>query len=537
MNTYIMKKLFIAIALISFGLPGCQKFLDKTDPTATSFTEFFNDEGDLQRVVYSTYRDVFCNAGDRRLVFYMRSGKSDNAYSRLQSDNHQQIANGNYNANTRLFEYYYTIHMKHIGRINRYLANIDVPYVEDEAVRTKYENILKGLRIWHYFIMTNRWGDVPFVLKPVTLEEAKIGATPKEQILDTLFAHAEKVAIALPEDEYTVDKYMFNKYSFKALVMRYAFYNERYELAARLAKEIINSGHYQLYPDYGALFQYDAASNNHEFILWLSHNAYSGETWSFNHLGPHFRTGNGDSYLVPLKGLVDAYWTIDGYRIDNSPTHTQLEYELNPGLDRDPRYAASIMGNGDVFYGDTIDIYDPQSTFYYKDERASKSGYWFRKWVDEADAFRSGGNFEFGLLRYAEVLLSYAEAKIMLNDIDALAKECINKIRRRAGLNMEKADVTLPRYSAYSQEQWVKLIRNERRIELAGEGQRYNDIIRWGIADSVLNQPALGDVRMVNGKAETLFVEERAFKPYNYLWPFPESSMKVNPNLKQNPGY
>ncbi len=533
-----MKYLYIIFILFLVSFSGCRKFLDKTDPTATTFQEFFNDEGDLQRVVYSTYRDVFCNPGDRRLIFYMMSGKSDNAYSRLQSDNQQEIANGNYNANTGLFEYYYTLHMKHIGRINRYLANIDVPYVENESVREKYKNILIGLRIWHYFIMTNRWGDIPFILKPVTLEEAKIGTTPKEKVLDTLFTHAKEVAKALPPDQYTVDKYMFNKYSFKALVMRYALYNKRYELAAQLAKEIMDSGHYQLYPDYGALFQYGASSNNNEFIIWLDQSSHDGSaTWSFNHLGPHFRTGNGDSYLVPLKSLVDAYWTIDGYSIANSPTHTKLEYEIDPGLDRDPRYYTSIMGNGDNFYGETINIYDPNSTMYYKEERASQSGYWFRKWVDDADAFRNGGNMEFGLLRYAEVLLTYAEAKIMLHDINPLAKQCINQIRSRAGLNMAKADVTLARYDSYTHEQWVKLIRNERRIELAGEGQRYNDIIRWGIADSVLNQPALGDVRVVNGEVKTLFVEDRSFKPYNYLWPFPESTMKVNPNLKQNPGY
>ena len=71
---------------------------------------------------------------------------------------------------------------------------------------------------------------------------------------------------------------------------------------------------------------------------------------------------------------------------------------------------------------------------------------------------------EFAFLRYAEVLLAYAEAKIMLNDIDDLAKECINKVRSRAGLDMTEADVTLPKYSSYTQQQWIDLIRNERRI-------------------------------------------------------------------------
>ncbi len=102
---------------------------------------------------------------------------------------------------------------------------------------------------------------------------------------------------------------------------------------------------------------------------------------------------------------------------------------------------------------------------------------------------------------------------------------------------MSIADVTLPEYSSYTQQQWIDLIRNERRIELACEGQRYDDIIRWRIAEEVLNNPAEGHTRLVNGRKVTLKVEDRSFKPHNYLWPFHENSLKVEPGLTQNPGY
>lgn len=537
MNLSIMKKLLFVIVIASIGFSGCKDFLDKTDPTATTFEEFFNDEEDLHRVVYSSFRDVFDNKGDRRLLFYMKDGRSDNAYARNKGDHHQLVGNGSFNTNSRIFEYYYTIYMKHVGRINTYIANIDKPYVEDEETRDYYRNQLKGLRIWHYFRLTNRWGDVPFSLEPTTLEEATIAPTPKEQILDTLFLMGEEIAKSLPAEKKSIDYYMFNKHSFKALLMRYALYDERYELAAELAKEIMESGQYELYPDYGDLFQYDACCNNDEFILWQSKNSYVGDTWSYNHMGPPYRTSNGDSYLVPLKSLVDSYWTLQGDSISNSPQHTKEEYVLNPDLNRDPRYKASIIGQGDLFYDDTIDIYDSDSPLYYEEERSSSSGYWFRKFVDEDDVFRSGGDFEYGLIRYAEVLLTYAEAKIMMNDIDPLAKSCINQVRERAGLDMSEADVTSAKYSSYTQDQWIDLIRNERRIEFAAEGQRYNDILRWGIAEKVLNKPALGHTRKVNGQLETIHIEERSFEPNNYLWPFHESMLKLNPNLEQNPGY
>jgi hypothetical protein len=125
----------------------------------------------------------------------------------------------------------------------------------------------------------------------------------------------------------------------------------------------------------------------------------------------------------------------------------------------------------------------------------------------------------------------------MMNDVDELAKSCITQVRERAGLDMSEADVTLPKYDSYSQQDWIELIRNERRIEFAAEGLRYNDIIRWHTAEEVLNQPALGHTRKENGQLVSLKIEDRSFDSHNYLWPFHENSLRVNPGLRQNPGY
>lgn len=534
----MMKKLIYASLVCTVALSGCEKFLDKTDPTATKFSEFFNTEEDLRRVVYSSMLDVYSGPGLTAKLPYMEDGKSDNAYSRTESHHHQLIANGNFNSNTQAFLYYYELHMKHLGRLNVFIANVDVPYVEDEAVRAKYKGVLEGIRCWHYFWLVSRWGNVPYYLEPADLESATQPAKSKDEILNDLFPMAENIANNLPPDEYTSDAYMFNRYSLKALIMRYALYFERYDVAARLAEEIMNSQKYELHPKYGDLFQYKADKTNKEFILTMdmaSHN--NTATNSFQHLAPQYRTGNGQSFVVPLKSLIDAYWTMQGDPIDASPLHTKEAYELNPKLNRDPRLAASIYMHEDMFGTEPINIYDPNNPMYYERPRASSSGYWFRKFVDQADAFRSGGNMHFPYIRYAEVLLTYAEAKIMQNQVDALAKKCINDIRRRAGLDMNFADVTLPKYAAYTQQQWIDLIRNERRIELAGEGRRYDDIIRWRIAGQVLNQPALGHTRIVNGEKVSLKIEDRAFRPNNYLWPFHENSLKVEPGLRQNEGY
>lgn len=531
-----MKK-FIIISLILTLLitSSCEKFLDKRDPTATTFSEFFNTEEDLRRVVYSSYLDVFTNPGDRSLLFYMTDGRSDNGYARIEGDHHGTMANGSLNSNSRLSEHYWTLYNKHLGRLNRFIDNVHIPYVDDEAVRERYKAVMEALRVWHYFRLTFAWGSVPFILEPVDLAGAIQPPTPEAEILDRLFEMSEDIANRLPENEGTTNAYMFNKYSFKTIVMRYALYNKRYELAARLAKEIMDSGKYSLHPVYEDMFNYNADKTNKEFIIKFDMESHDNSaTQSFQHLGPHFRTGNGQSYMVPTKSLVDAYWTLQGRSIEECPLHTKQEYELNPQLNRDPRYKSSIMGHGDMFGGEPIDIYNPNNPMFHELLRGSKSGYWFKKFVDEADAFRTGGNMHFPLARYAEVLLTYAEAQIMLDKVDDLTKESINAVRRRAGLDMTVADVNLkPR----SQQEWIKLLQNERRLEFAAEGLRYEDILRWRIADKVLTEPALGHTRLVNGKIETLKIEDREFLPHQYKWPFHESTLKVEPNLVQNPGY
>lgn len=529
------KLVYILLASATLSLSGCEKFLDKTDPTATDFVEFFNTEADILRVVYSSYLDVFSNPTNRSNIFYMEEGKSDNAYSRLEGDNHQKIANGNINSNTASFLNYYQLHMKHLGRLNTFIANMDVPYVEDESLRTRYKGILEALRCWHYFKLTSRWGNVPFFLEPADIESALQPAKSKEEILEILFPLAEEIANKLPEETYTTNAYFFNRYSFKALIMRYALINGRYELAARLAKEVMDSGKYQLHAKFGDIFNYKADKTNNEFVIRFNNESRgTNNPVTFTHMAPQSKTGPGQSHLVPLKGLIDSYWTKQGRPIDKCPLHTKEEYELNPKLNRDPRFAESIFMHGDSFNGETIDIYNAASAQFYEKARASRSGFWFKKWVDQADAAKTSGTIDLGVLRYAEVLLTYAEAKIMMNDVDDLAKKCINDVRKRGGLDMTVADVTL---NEKTQQEWTDLIRNERRTELAGEGLRYDDIIRWKIAEQVMNQPALGHTRMVNGNKETLKVEDRSFKPNNYVWPFHENSLKVEPGLTQNPGY
>ena len=143
-------------------------------------------------------------------------------------------------------------------------------------------------------------------------------------------------------------------------------------------------------------------------------------------------------------------------------------------------------------------------------------------------------------MRYAEILLSYAEAKIEANQLDASVYQAIDAVRKRAG--MPEVD-----QAVYNDQSSLRtLIRRERRVELAMEGLRWYDIQRWKIGEQVMpgtvTGALLGSVDAGTGEL-TLTperispVSERIFSPKNYLFPIPQKEIDLNKNLGQNPGY
>jgi hypothetical protein len=143
------------------------------------------------------------------------------------------------------------------------------------------------------------------------------------------------------------------------------------------------------------------------------------------------------------------------------------------------------------------------------------------------------------VLRYAEVLLSDAEAKIELGKIDASVYADINLVRNRAGMPSVDQNV-------YNNQTTLRtLVRNERRVEFAFEGLRFFDIQRWKIGSQAMSGTIygakVGTVDPATGKytptGAPLKLETRTFADKNYLWPIPQSEIDIDKNLKQNPGY
>ena len=193
-------------------------------------------------------------------------------------------------------------------------------------------------------------------------------------------------------------------------------------------------------------------------------------------------------------------------------------------------------------------------------EKGISEEYWLDKTLVDPDDI---------LLRYADILLMYAEAKIELGEIDKSVLDAVNQVRSRAyGVNYTQTD-QYPSVITTNQDELRKIVRLERRMELAFESLRYFDIIRWRIADKVLNKPIYGlldiaelrskivntglwffpaipsidedgvaDFTMMYNDGLVKLLAKRIFDPKKqYLWPIPATEIQINPNLVQNPGY
>ena len=261
--------------------------------------------------------------------------------------------------------------------------------------------------------------------------------------------------------------------------------------------------------------------------------------------------------LNPTQSLVDAFEDIEGAPIAKSALYD----EKNPFANRDPRLEVNVLHDGEVMYDQTIKVAPLKSsgnTGIGRHGDATATGYYMQKWLDPS-VYPLTDGWDMGkdqvVIRYAEVLLTYAEAKNELAGLDASAFDAVNQVRRRVGMpELQNSDASKPTYCA-TQDDLRQRIRNEWRVEFALEGgKRQWDIRRWGIAMDVMNKPRLGlkyelvespDAKEGDGGMICILYqgdkqavgEATAYKEHNYLYPVPQKEIDLNPNLTQNPGY
>ncbi len=540
-----MKKLLICLlSLVSVTQVACKKdFLERNPLDAYSNSSLWSSGQDALAALNGCYNggmDPFSgqNGWETSFSIYYMDAVTDNVYSWRANHGYQHYGNGTVEATDQsaFTRWNYTT----IQRCNWFLENVDATPM-DEGLKQKYKGEARFLRAYQYFILSQLYGDVPLVISTISPKEANtIARTPFADVRSFIVKELDTISNVLPPSYSGSEVGRITKGAALALKGRIELYDGDYEAAITDFQKVMGLG-YSLFPSYEDLFR-KSNENNSEVILDVQYketSEFSDQNWLLGVIIP--ASMGGWSLLAPTQSMVDAYEMTNGKTIDDPTSGYNPE---KPYENRDPRLKASIIYPGQLYEGSFYNPIEPNAFDYYNKRLNSKTGYLEKKFIshyseDYEDGWNSGLNVI--VIRYAEVLLSYAEAKIELNQIDESVYTAIDDVRTRAG--MPKVD-----RAVYNNQSTLRtLVRRERRVELAFEGLRWYDIQRWKIGDQVRKGEVygtrLGTVDKSTGEViysgpEHIKVETRNFNPgRDYLWPVPQSERDINKNLTQNPNY
>ena len=243
-----------------------------------------------------------------------------------------------------------------------------------------------------------------------------------------------------------------------------------------------------------------------------------------------FFTGFSSLIDCPTQNMVDNYEMTNGKTTAESGSYDPQ----HPYANRDPRFYASILYDGASWIGNTMDM--TKGSKYNPSSRPTPTGYMLRKFLNPAYAFNESSNINYQnciMLRLAEIYLNYAEAEFKLGNVEQ-ARIYVNKIRSRKGVEMPEIPA--------GQMTWDKYVR-ERTVELAFEGQRWDDIRRWEQGPQLIGADIKSMLVQQKDGARVYTVtslEKRYFDARMYYFPIPKDELNKYPAgkvLEQNSGW
>ena len=539
-----MKRVLVYM-LAGMALVGtsCSDFLDTIPNDALSPSTTWQTEADAEKFLIGCYDGWADETG----ILYWDCA-SDFGFNFHIHEGFRNVGNGGMTASNQVTDYY---KFGMIRRCNDFLTNIQNIEFADAKKKDNMIGQVKMIRAYTYFNMNWLYGGVPIIDSYETAEEAQVPRNTEEDVKKYIYDELD-AAIPLLNDIPAASGYIA-KGTALALKMRSALYYNDFQRAKEAAKAIIDLGQYELDPSFENLFMV-SGQNSKEIIAAVQHdeNLYANGT-----IATMYNNADGGwSSMVPTKNLIDAYEMSNGLTKDEAGSGYD---ENHPFANRDPRMAMTVLCPGMDWIGiggatviNTLDKeLDGKSNPNHPStaNNSSKTGLTWAKYLNPMAQYGDiwSCKAQTIIFRYAEVLLTYAEAENELNGPSAEIYGMLDQIRTRAG--MPKVDQG--KYS--SKETLRELIRRERSIELAGEGLRRADILRWKdasgkmVAETVLNIPLNSFTGTINYVETDPYkravingvelVESREFAPHNRYLPIKQDALDKNKQLKQNDGY
>ncbi|MBN2213839.1 MAG: RagB/SusD family nutrient uptake outer membrane protein [Bacteroidales bacterium] len=518
---YKIPKWFVT-CLLAYLAVSCERdFLDKQPLLSISTETFWTSKEDVETAltgVYSRLQEDFL--GYQRIYF---EGLSDNIWvgsgSNFNQPNLYQMTIGGLTpALTGALQNMYNTPYSVISGCNYFLDNLDKAkeYLEEKELDI-YKAEVRFIRALAYFDLVRLFGGVVVYRNFVkTIDDAKIAKSPEADVYAFIEEDLNFAISKLPDTRYIGHAV---KGSAQGILGRVLLTQEKWAAAADTLKKIIDGGKFSLSNSYSDLFLTAGQNvrNGHPEIMFSTRylapdNIHSDMNGMDVEIGLYL-------LMQAYDDLADSYQMTDGLPADESPLFDGTD-SITRYANRDPRLDMTLRLPGEVWTnpstGDTV-----------VDDEVLYTGFVMEKYLDlsrapfERSATSAQSDQDLVHLRYADVLLMYAEARNEATGPDATVYAALDEVRGRTGVDMPPMDQA--RYDA--KESLRELIRNERRVELALEGHRYFDLKRWKIAREKLNGMELpGGATMV-------------FRDENYYLPFPQEEIDRNPKLLQNDGY
>lgn len=563
---------------IIIGLMGIMTFTSCHDldlnPLSNGSTEnWYSTETEVEMAVNELYKDAFWQMDDLENL----SG-TDWADDGMYRESLTAFQNARLNGQTEEVTRLWSDQFKAIARANGVIQNAHRA-VDAGASEIKINRLVAEARFHRacaYAKLMSKFGGVPLVVEELDLEECfKIGRAPLETVKKFVYDEFDAVADVLPVSCSGVQRATCG--AAWALKARYALYMGDYDVVVEAARNVMDMNQYSLHENYGDLFL-QSTKKSVESIFCLPRSIEFKEDINIQYLLP--RNHGGYAAPTPTWDLFASYLCTDGLPVDESP----LFDPHNPFKNRDPRLSMTIVPFGEIFMGieynphpEVLEVMDYNKNKMIKNndtrtvsQYASYTGLIWKKGMDES-CKNNSFNIEPDkiVIRYADILLMYAEAMIELGQIDDTVLECINQVRARAyGVDVADKD-KYPAVTSTNQKALRTIIRTERRMEFAKEGLRYMDLIRWKLMDEVMqkkvyimlypssllienvveqgnwfwpfapdiDENGLADFSRMAATGQIGVIAQRQWDERQYLWPIPTTEIIINPHMEQNPGY
>lgn len=550
---------FILLLISAFSLASCSDFLDVVPKDQATDATVWATEGNADLFLNNVYASIGQMASGN---WPFRNedpddNRTDDGFGKPNSGSRNVYKKGAYNSTNAQVTGFWTNQYPNIRKANVFIENVTASKLPDSYKKLRLAEA-RFLRAYFYMLLWTHYGGVPIITKVPNITEdgdavfqaRNTDAETYQFLISELTAIAPDLPVKTTQARITRGAALTLK-GFCELFWASPLKNTtndkaRWAAAAATYKQVIDSKAYGLFADYESLF-YEENENCNEVILVRSHvggipNPSTLGNSKAGYQGPNMVNGLEVSWcgVNITQDLVDVYQMANGKDITDPTSGYDPQA---PYTGREKRFYQSIVYDGIQWLGYEMIIRRGLGSANEVDISAggdnTDTGYYLRKGIDPRYCVSGGNNLngaDYIIYRYAEVLLSYAEAQNEAVGPDASVYDAINQIRKRSALP------DLP--TGLNQVEMRAAIKRERRLELFWEERRWYDMMRTKDIETIMNGRKSKGMRidLVNGKwVYTVFDcvnGGMTFNaPKNYLWPLPQAALDRNSKLVQNPGY